>query len=233
MTAEALDPWEALVSSPRARTARYAFPGGVSRTVVVEDPDCAAVFSPGAPLVEEAKRLADKAVVLVAPSLGHISGIESWCAALPHANLVALAPTASRLRAAGVSVQVLDPARARLPKGVQLRVPPGSGLGEIWMRVEEPARVQWIVCDALTNLESLSPSRWLRVLQWLYGLRPGLVTSPALRRSVTDLTAFRGWVHDEFQQGCDTLTPCHGESHQGPDLADRIMRALDRLTARR
>lgn len=204
------------------RTSRYAFPGGVSRTVIVEDPERAVVFSPGAPLVTEARALTEKSVVLVAPSVGHVSGIASWSAALPSARVVASGPTAKRLTERGVEIE--DPSRVRLPQAVQLRVPPGSKLGEIWMRVEDSSRVHWVVCDAFTNIERLSPSLWLRAVQWLYGLRTGLRVSPALRRSMTDTDAFRTWLRAEVEDGCDTLIPCHGEIDDRPDLAVRLER---------
>lgn len=205
------------------RTARYAFPGGVSRTVIVEDSQRAVVFSPGAPLVDDAVALSEKEVVLVAPSRAHISGLGVWRDALPRAVIIAEKETAARLD--GVSVVEPHGATSLLPDGVELRVPAGSGLGEIWMRVTESGRVHWIVCDAFTNLESLAPQPWLRWLQRLYGLRTGLTVSPAFRRTMTDGAGFRAWVRTQLAEGCDTLTPCHGETAAGEGLAARIEQA--------
>ena len=164
--------------------------------------------------------MADRVVVLVAPSVGHVSGIASWRAALPTATVVASGPTAKRLTERGVEIH--DPSRVPLPRAVQLLVPPGSNLGEVWMRVEDSNHVHWIVCDAFTNIDRLSPSLWLRALQWLYGLRTGRRLSSALRRSRTDPTAFRTWLHTELDRGCHTLTPCHGEIDNRSRLPERI-----------
>lgn len=211
--------WAPVGASTRMRTARYRFPGGTSRTVLVEGQRRAVVFSPGASLVSEAERLGGREVVLVAPSMGHTLGIDAWRSAPDVEALVAAEATARR-----GNFEAIRPDRLEidLPEGLSLHVPPGGELGEVWMRVEDAGRVHWAVCDAFSNIERLADGLWLRLGQRLYGLRTGLAVGVAFRRKTSDGAALLAWMTERFAGGCDVLIPCHGEIDDGPDLAERL-----------
>lgn len=222
MHARASDTWT--VIGDHLRIAPYRFPGGVSHTTLVETDRHVVVFSPGVPLVDEARSLAElgRDVVLVAPSLGHTAGILAWQACLNDATVLASPVTSDRLRGRGLRVEVQSP-RSLTVDGLEVLSPPGNTLGELWMRLENDAGVTWVVCDAFSNLRQLAPGFWLRQLQRLYGIRLGLRLGAAFRRHTTDHHAFVGWLEQQLGRGCDRLVPCHGEVDDGPMLAERLL----------
>lgn len=207
------------------RIAAYRFPGGVSRTTIVENGKGFLVFSPGAPLADEARALADRSndVTLIAPSLGHTAGIPAWLEHLSAARVVATTTTAKRLRSRRAVATTIEPAHASLAAGVELLTPPGNALGEIWMRVDNDAGVTWVLCDAFSNLRQLAAPFWLRQLQRLYGIRLGLRLGAAFRRNTADANAFITWLELQLGRGCDRIVPCHGEVDEAPGLAGRLL----------
>lgn len=189
--------------------------------MVLQLEDLNLVFSPGAPLAEQAGRWSGKPMVLVAPSLGHTAGVAPWTRAV-EARVVAAEPTAPRLRAAGYAGPIEGPEGFEAP-GVEIHAPPGSGIGELWVRLEDEGRVVWLVCDAFSNLSRLGPGRLAKLLQRLYGLKEGLQLGVAFRRRASDGATFLGWLEAQLQRGCDALVPCHGEIDEGPQLAERML----------
>lgn len=205
-------------------TAKYRFVGGQSRTTVVRAGRDAVVFSPGLPLVEDADVGDASRIWLIAPSVGHTLGIVAWSERFPEARVVAAPPTAARLSIAGA----VGPASLELD-GVRAVVPPGSGTGEVWLRVDADDRTHWIVADAYLNLTALAPGLWLRLAQRLYGLRTGLTFGRAFRSRLTDRRAYQAWLEQSLDPAAHhVLIPCHGEIDDGSSLRERLLAVSDR-----
>lgn len=221
-------PWTTINTLPIARTARYRFPGGVSRSVSVQlAEDRFVVYSPGRALAESATEFigADADVQLVVPSVGHTLGLETWCSAFPNATVLATAATAERLQrvkaVTGVHRHTED--GAALSNTIAVALPPTAKTGELWLRVADDNAVHWLVCDAYMNIAALAPGRLLRLAQRLYGLRVGLDVGRAFRTGLSDKARFVAWVGARFSDPHrHVLVPCHGEIDDAPQLGARI-----------
>lgn len=217
------DAWERVDSAGTIVTAKYRFVGGQSRTTIVRAGRDAVVFSPGLPLLEDADVGDASRIWLLAPSVGHTLGVAAWRERFPDARIVAAPPTAARLPIASI----VDPASLQL-EGVHVIVPPGSGTGETWLRVETENRSHWIVADAYLNLTALAPGLWLRLAQRLYGLRTGLTFGRAFRSRLSDRPAYHAWLEQCLDPALHhVLIPCHGEVDDSPTLRERLLAASD------
>ncbi|MGH1340831.1 MAG: hypothetical protein ACRBN8_04735 [Nannocystales bacterium] len=227
--------WTTLDTTGQLRTATYRFPGGVSRTTLVQlSAQRMLVYSPGAPLVSSAAELLDDDVelLLVAPSSGHTLGISPWLARFPTARVFAAPSATERLQrvAGSTCVEPASQLSTALPPHVALHTPPASRTGELWLSAGPDDRVYWIVCDSYMNIAKLADGFWLRLAQRLYGLRVGLSVGRAFRLGVGEPAAFREWAVRCFANGAtNVLVPCHGEVDERQDLTERLI-ALTKAT---
>mgnify|MGYP000220801163 CR=1 FL=1 len=197
----------------------------VSRTTIVQlSENRYLVYSPGKNNVLGAEQIipASAEVILLAPAYAHISGIQLWAEQFDHAQIVATDKVAKRLGA--LQASILEPESLSLPNGISLHVLPENRMGEVWLQVTKPEGEYLLVCDALLNLARLSPKKWVRAIQWLYGLRLGLRVTPVFRKSVANKPAYRDWYQANFSQLKPlTLIPCHGEILAGESVAADIL----------
>ncbi len=220
--------WQPLDSNRRALTARYRFPGGVSRTVLLRLGERRwLAYSPGRSLVELASSVIDPAdeVLLVSPSAGHSMGLEPWKERFPSARVFATHAARPRLQRVTSIDTIATPSElaAQLPDNVQVHVPT-SKTGELWVSTDFDDRRYWLVCDSFFNLPKLADAFWLRLAQRLYGLRIGLDVGRIFRWGIKDKAAFRAWVVERFStEHRHVLVPCHGEVDDDPDIADRVL----------
>jgi len=227
-------PWDSVGSGGRLHTARYAFPGGVSRsTIVALHGDARLVYSPGDALLESAEGLIapDAEVLLVAPCAAHTLGLARWRDHFPRAMVVAVEGVRERVRQqAGLAeVRPLSEAEPWMPAQVRLHVPPACAMGEAWVSVEHDDRVYWLVADSIMNIAALADRFWLRWLQRLYGLKVGLSVGRMFRASVSDREGFRRWARARFDDGREhVLVPCHGEIDARPGLGARLVALIER-----
>ncbi len=227
-------PWETIHGSTRLRTARYKFPGGISRTTVVDLGDKRFIaYSPGIGLEESAAKFIpdDAELFLLSPAAGHISGLEPWRARFPKATV--LAEEAPRKRIAKkTTVQDacdLAPLQDTLPADVGLHVVPECRFGEVWLRVEDNDRVYWATCDSLMNIAKLPDKTLLRWVMLAYGLREGLWLTPMFRHlAIKDKQRFREWAIAHFENGQrNVLIPCHGDIDDTNDIGHRIVQLIE------
>ncbi len=231
-------PFAPLDPAGRLRSARYRFPGGWSRTTLVDLGDGRHLaYSPGAPLADAAVELlgADAGIALLAPSAGHLLGLDVWRARFPRAQVYAAPPAAKRV-AKKTAVDAVQPPEALAPPtGVVIAPVPGCRFGEVWVGVDggegegEPARY-WLTCDSIMNIPRFPDSRIATVLMKLWGLRTGLEVSRLFQYTgVKDKAAYRAWVDARVaERPRVVLVPCHGDIDDGPDLGRRIVEMTGR-----
>ncbi len=214
-------------------TARYGFTGGVSRSVIVETSRGVLVYSPGRDLVGEAREVIGSGaeVVLVAPSGGHTLGIGAWLEEFEGSRVMAAEVMVRRVREKSLAREVGDVRGLEgwLPEHVRVHVVPGSGVGEVWVSVEEGGKVYWLVCDSIMNIAALDERRLIRWLQRAYGLDTGLTVGRVFRLGVRDRRGFSRWARARLADGREhVLVPCHGEIDDGPELGRRVVELIER-----
>lgn len=220
--------WQPVDTERTIHTALYGFSAGKSRTTLIPlRAGAVVVFSPGRGLADAAAPLLEGAtdIVLLAPSAGHTLGIAEWLERYPGATVVAAPEARARIqRHSPAEVGGLDGLSALLPPGVSVHRPPVRRLGEVWLRIERPERVYWVVCDAFMNAGPLTGSWLARQLKRLYRVGPGLEMTRLFVWNISDRAAFRAWVAERVRDG-DALVPCHGEIGDAADMGGQV-RAL-------
>lgn len=216
-------------------TAKYQTPFGLSRTVIVRlgDEPKFLVYSPGAPLLEQAQSIIGQnaEVILMAPSLGHTLGMASWLKAYPEARLTATEKTREKLASQG-----LTQLNFCEPEAIHLETPHYLGIfrlpectsGELWVTLLKNHRTYWLACDGVMNLSALSDNLIKRTLQRLYGLRLGLRVTPTFKSNITNKEQFSIWFKTWLEKAqAPVLVPCHGDVYFDDDLHERLIQLFE------
>ncbi len=222
------NPWKSLDSNPLIQRAQYS--------ASMASPYCAfvkiteklyIVYSPGVGLSSSARSIIPSSakVLLLAPAIGHSLGLNSW--SQEFTNTAIFSSRVSRERLLKISgLKEIFPAEEMqqyLPENVNIHIPPGSNLGEVWLSIESEERIVWLVCDAFMNLKTLGARFLPRLLMKLYGLRTGLVCHKVFARGVQDKSVFSEWALQRFSiEKPSIIVPCHGDIYAESDCSGKI-----------
>jgi hypothetical protein len=162
--------------------------------------------------------------ILLAPNQFHHLGLPEYLDRYPGARAVASERARKRIaRKSRREIGSIDSIRERLPTGASVLEPPGLKNGEVWLRVEAPAGVIWMVGDAFFSLPRNGPGAlgfFLRATGTTPGLRIG---STFLWFGVREKKAYREWLLAQIAEDTPrTLVTSHGEIVRDADLPDRL-----------
>lgn len=170
-----------------------------------------------------------KLSLLLAPNFFHNLGLKRWIDRHPHAVTVATEAATPRLRRkTSVPIHAIDRLRERLPPHVTLIEPPFTRTGEVWLRVEGPDGVGWVVCDAFFNFPDLPRG----VIGWFIAATfngPGLAIGGTFRvLALRDRLAYAAWLRAQIEADRPAwIAPSHGDLILGPKLLERLIRLVD------
>lgn len=167
--------------------------------------------------------------LLLAPNHFHNLGLAAWSRRYPDARTVASATAAPRLRRrVPVAIHPLADLAAVLPPHVTLLEPAGTRTGEVWLRVEGPDGVGWIVCDAFFNfpVTPTGPVGWIMAAT---AGSPGLRIGGSFRvLGLRDRPAYAAWLRARLAEDRPSwVLPAHGDAVEGDDVAARLTAVTD------
>lgn len=204
----------------------YRIPGLPCRSTAVDLGTGFLVYSPGESLRDSFAEVGE-ARFLLAPNNFHHLGLPAWRER--GAQVVIAEGARKRLAKKGHSdLQSLDVLRSELPSSVQILEPPGTRVGETWLRVERPEGVAWVVGDSFFSIEGTPNKLMVKLVVKIMDSAPGLKMSRLMKwGGLSDRNAFRSWVEQRLEQDApNMLVTCHGAVLSGADVPDRIRGAL-------
>lgn len=167
--------------------------------------------------------------LLLAPNHFHNLGLPGWSKRHPDARTVASDTAAPRLRKkVPVAIHPLADLAAALPAHVTLLEPAGTRTGEVWLRVEGPDGVGWIVCDAFFNFP-VTPTGPVGWIMSLTSGAPGLKIGGTFRfLAVRDRPAYAAWLRAQLAADRPSwVLPAHGDPIDGEGVAERLTALAD------
>jgi hypothetical protein len=189
------------------------------------------VLSPGPGLSDEFAQQMGKAEILLAPNSYHHMGLSTWRKSFPEALIAADTRAHPRLQKQGhQGLENLETLKSMLPSHASLLVPPGTRIGEVWLRVQGDAGVTWCVGDAFFNHPRMA-KRWkMRQVQRLLKAAPGLSMSGLMKwGGLKDRAGFKRWALEQLEKDQpQTLVVLHGDM-----LQDRVTEQIRELLRRR
>ncbi|MEO1686497.1 MAG: hypothetical protein AAFU61_01185 [Pseudomonadota bacterium] len=155
---------------------------------------------------------------LLAPNHYHNKGLAGHASAFPDAVPTCSAKAAPRLaKITGLAFDPVDALASRLAERQRLLQPAGLKTGEVWIEIETPSQVAWIVADAFT-----APLH----APGVYAEAPAMLGAFP-RLGVEDASAFKDWTSAELSRARPTaLLSCHGSPVTAADLNERLARLL-------
>ena len=227
-----IDSWKSIDSNQLIQRAQYSADMGSPYCALIKVTDnLYVVYSPGVGLSSSARKIipANAKVLLLAPAMSHSLGLLSWSQEFTNAEIFSSLISRERIMKLTGEKKILpaEDLQQYLPAGVNIHIPPGSNLGEVWLSIESEDKIYWLVCDAFTNLKTLGTGFFSKLFMKLYGLRTGLVCHKVFARGVQDKSVFREWALQRFGSGKPSvIVPCHGEIYAESDCASKICKIV-------
>ncbi len=217
--------WQVVDEGAGLWSAEYRIPSLPCRSSAIRLPSGGyLVLSPGAQLASGFADELGVAELLLAPNSFHHMGVTAWQEAFP-AAVVAAAPAAhKRLAKQGrTGLSDLAVVREALPEHVGLLEPPGSRIGEVWLRVQGEDGVIWCVGDSFFNLPRLSKRLGVRLLQKVLRSAPGLRLSNLMKwGGLKSRGDFKRWVLEQLDADQPIkIVVLHGDVAED-DVASRL-----------
>lgn len=192
----------------------------------------------GSLIISPVKRLAESAhaslaqagapKVFLAPNHFHHVGLPEGTRRYPGGLVVSSDAARPRLSSQrpGLAFGPLAEAAALLPPGASFLLPEGTRIGEVWLRLEGPKGVAWVVSDAffhVTDRVPGAPGLFLRATR----ATPGLSLGDTFKWLATrDRRRYRAWLLDRLERDQPTVMAFgHGAALEDPALPGRL-RAL-------
>lgn len=204
----------------------YRVPGLPCRSTAVSLGDGFLVYSPGESLLEPFADVGE-ARFLLAPNNFHHFGLTAWRG--KGAEVVVADGARKRLTKKGhADLKSLDALRPALPSSVTILEPPGTRVGETWLRVEHPEGVAWVIGDSFFSIEGTPNKLMIKLVVKIMDSAPGLKMSRLMKwGGLSDRKGFRAWVEQRLDEDApNMLVTCHGAVVTGDDVTDRIRGAL-------
>ena len=204
----------------------YRIPGLPCRSTAVSLGEGFLVYSPGESLLEPFAEVGE-ARFLLAPNNFHHLGLPAWRAG--GADVVIAEGARKRLQKQGhADLGSLDSLRTELPSSVRLLEPPGTRIGETWLRVQHPEGVTWVVGDSFFSIDKAPKKLFMKAVTTVMGSAPGLRISRLMKwGGLNDRKGYRSWVEQQLDEDApNMLVTCHGAVLTGDDVPDRIRGAL-------
>jgi hypothetical protein len=179
------------------------------------------LYSPVAGLeVSQRDRLAALGGVsaILAPNHYHNMGLKAHAKAFVGASLMCSKAAEPRLESiTGLAFEPLDALRSQRLVNQTIMEPEGLKTGEIWVQIETPSQMVWIVGDAFT-----APL----LGEGAYAQAPGLLANFP-RYGVKDASAYRDWVMEQISSSRPTvLLSCHGSVVKSAELGGQLAKLL-------
>lgn len=166
---------------------------------------------------------------LLAPNHFHNLGIASHLECFPDARVVASARASTRLaKKVDVPIAPMSELLQALPDHVRVLEPQGTRNGEVWLRVQTPRGVAWVVSDAFFNFARTLPG-WIGWMMGAFGNSPGLRIGGTFKWiALQDRQRYGSWLRQQLATDPpDILIPGHGAIVEDPDLAQRLRQLAD------
>ncbi len=227
--------WTHLEQLPGIWQASYAFPGGLSRSLILALPeDDYLVYSPGESLAELAQRqvlMKARDIFLLEPNSFHSLGLAPWRAYFPKARSFAASPAVKRLaKKTGITSEPLELLKAFLPEHIKIIEVPESKIGEVWLTVSHIEKKYWIVGDAFFNFSKIADKGFLKWFMQLNRMGPGLETSRLFNAfGIKDKKVYSEWLKLKIKEENPVgLIPCHGKIIEDENLPHLLLGLVNR-----
>ncbi|MHA3915500.1 hypothetical protein [Halovulum sp. GXIMD14793] len=161
-----------------------------------------------------------KVTAILAPNPYHNKGLIAHLEAFPHASFYCSAAAQPRLKKlTGLTFEVLDQLRERLPENADLHEPDGLKTGEVWLQVKSPVDCTLAVTDAFSSVHHPTGGYADRVN--LLGTFP--------RYGVKDAGSYKTWAIEFLTATAPSvLLPCHGIPVKSVDLIVQIIDLVEK-----
>jgi hypothetical protein len=224
--------WETVAPDAELWSAEYRIPSMKCRCTAVRLADGGfLVYSPGSGLEQAFADACGEASVLLAPNSYHHLGLPAWQQRFPGAVTAAAVGAHKRLARQGRGgLSDLEAFRGKLPPGVALLEPPGTRIGEVWLRVETRRGLVWVTGDCFFNYTRVPRRLGQRLLQRTLKSGPGLSLSQLMKwGGLSSRKRFKRWLLEQLDSAPPAvLVPVHGAIHDAPDLVQTLRDLIHR-----